>query len=103
AAAATTAATEGFILIYLLAALPRDLLSRNTLVVLAKAGAASAAMALVLTMLRGQSLGLLVPLGAAVYVIVGGVLRLISLDDFRLISRALGRRGRVVEAEESQA
>ena len=47
-AAATTAATEGFILVYLLVVMPRDLLARCTLGVLAKAGIASAAMALVL-------------------------------------------------------
>ena len=52
---------------YLLAVMPRDLLARATLGVLAKAGAASAAMALVLIALRGQSLGLLLPVGAAVY------------------------------------
>lgn len=102
-AASTTAATEGFILAYLLAVMPRDLLSRGTLGVLAKAGIASAAMALVLIALRGQGLGLLVPLGAAVYALVGVVLRLVPLEDFRLIGAALGRRGRVVEAEETQA
>lgn len=102
-AASTTAATEGFILIYLLAVMPRDLLARSTLGVLAKAGVASAAMALVLIALRGQSLGLLVPLGGAVYALVGVVLRLVSPEDFRLIGGALRRRGRVAEAEEIQA
>ena len=102
-AAATTAATEGFILAYLLALTPRDLLARATLGVFAKAGAASAAMALVLIALRGQSLGLLVPLGGAVYALVGVVLRLVPLEDFRLIRGALGRRARLAEAEESQA
>lgn len=103
AAAATTAATEGFILAYLLAVLPRDLLARQTLGVLAKAGAASAAMALVLIALRGQGLGLLVPLGVAVYAFVGVVLRLVPLEDFRLIGAALGRGGRAAEAEETPA
>jgi hypothetical protein len=82
---------------------PRDLLSRGTLGVLAKAGVASTAMALVLIALRGQNLGLLILLGAAVYALVGVVLRLVPLEDFRLIGAALGRRGRVAEAEETQA
>ena len=102
-AAATTVATEGFILSYLLAVTPRDLLGRSTLGVLAKSGVASAAMALVLFALRGQSLGLLVPLGAAIYALLGVMLRLVPLEDIRLIRVALARRGRVVEAEESQA
>jgi O-antigen/teichoic acid export membrane protein len=102
-AAATTAATEGLILVYLLAVMPRDLLARSTLVVLAKAGVASTAMALVLVALRGQSLGLLVPLGAAVYALVGAVLRLVPPEDFRLVGTALARRSRVVEVEETKA
>lgn len=102
-AAATTAATEGFILAYLLAVTPRDLLARSTLGVFAKAGIAAAAMALVLIALRDQSLGLLVPLGAAVYFLVGVALRLVPLEDYRLIRMALTRRGPMVEAEESQA
>jgi O-antigen/teichoic acid export membrane protein len=102
-AAATTAATEAFILAYLLAVMPRDLLARATLGVLAKAGVASVAMALVLAALNGQSLGLLIPLGAAVYAIVGVALRLVPPEDFRLIRGAIGRRGRLAEVEESQA
>jgi O-antigen/teichoic acid export membrane protein len=102
-AAATTAVTEGFILAYLLAVMPRDLLARTTLVVLAKAGVASGAMALVLIALRGQSLGVLVPLGITAYALVGVALRLVPPEDFRLIGAALGRRGRVAEAEETPA
>jgi O-antigen/teichoic acid export membrane protein len=102
-AAATTAATEAFILAYLLVVLPRDLLARETFGVLAKAGVASAAMALVLIALRGQGLGLLVPLGGAVYALAAVLLRLVPLEDFRLIGVALGRRGRVAGAEETQA
>lgn len=102
-AAATTAATEGFILAYLLAVMPRDLLARSTFGVLVKAGVASAAMALALIALRGQNLGLLVLLGAGVYGIVGALLRLVPMEDFRLITGALGRRGRMAEAEDSQA
>ncbi|HET9495114.1 MAG TPA: oligosaccharide flippase family protein [Chloroflexia bacterium] len=102
-AASTTAATEAFILVYLLVVMPRDLLSRSTLGVFAKAGVASAAMALVLTALQGQSLLLLIPLGAAVYAIVGIALRLVPVEDFRMIGAALGRRGRVAEAEETKA
>lgn len=102
-AAATTVATEGFILAYLLAVTPRDLLGRSTLGVLAKAGISSAAMGLVLFALQGQSLALLVPLGVAVYALMGFMLRLVPLEDIRIIRGALGRRGRVVEVEESKA
>jgi O-antigen/teichoic acid export membrane protein len=102
-AAATTAATEGFMLIYLLAVTPRDLLERGTLGVLAKAGIASGAMALVMAALNGQSLALLVPLGAVVYAAVGVALRLVPVEDIRLVGTALGRRGRIAEAEETQA
>ena len=102
-AAATTVATEGFILAYLLAVTPRDLLGRSTLGVLAKAGISSAAMGLVLFALRGQSLALLVPLGVAVYALMGFMLRLVPLEDIRIIRGAIGRRGRVVEVEESKA
>jgi O-antigen/teichoic acid export membrane protein len=103
AAAATTAATEGFILVYLLAVMPRDLPLRSAISVLAKAGLASAAMALTLVALRDQGLGLLIPLGAAIYSLAGVALRLVPLEDFRLVGLALSRRGRVVEAEETQA
>jgi O-antigen/teichoic acid export membrane protein len=106
-AAFTTAATEGFILAYLLAVMPRDLLARQTLGVFAKAGVASGVMGLVLVALPGtfgvQSLGLLVPLGAAVYAFVGVALRLVPPEDFRLIRVALGRRWPVAEAGETQA
>jgi O-antigen/teichoic acid export membrane protein len=102
-AASTTAITEGFIMIYLLVVMPRDLLARSTLAVLIKAGIASAAMAVALTALRGQSLGLLIPVGAAVYALVGIVLRMVPAEDFRMVGSALARRGRVVDAEETQA
>jgi O-antigen/teichoic acid export membrane protein len=102
-AASTTAATEAFMLVYLLAVTPRDLLSRSTLGVLAKAGVASAAMGLVLFALRGQNLGLLVLIGGVVYAVVGLALRLVPREDFRLIGAALGRRGHAAEAEESKA
>ena len=102
-AAVTTAATEGFILAYLLAVMPRDLLARSTFDVFAKAAVASAAMALVLVALRRAEPLLLIPLGGAVYALVGALLRLVPPDDFRLIGSALGRRGRVAEAEETQA
>jgi O-antigen/teichoic acid export membrane protein len=107
AAAATTVATEGFILAYLLAVMPRDLLSRSTLGVLAKAGLASVAMGLVLVAMPGAlgvgGLGLLVPAGAVVYALVGVAVRLVPLEDLRLIRGALGRRGAMPEAEETPA
>jgi O-antigen/teichoic acid export membrane protein len=103
AAASTTAATEGFILIYLLAVMPRDLLARSNLVVVAKAGAASAAMGIALFALRDQNLGLLIALGAAIYALVGILVRLVPAEDFRLVTAALARRSRRVEAEETQA
>jgi O-antigen/teichoic acid export membrane protein len=102
-AAATTAATEAFILVYLVVVMPRDLLVPSTLGVFAKAGIASAAMALVLTALRGESLLLLVPLGAVVYALVGILLRMVPREDFERIGAALSRRGRLPEAEETQA
>jgi len=95
-AAFTTAATEGFILVYLLAVTPRDLLARSTLGVLAKAGVACAAMALVLVGLMSDlgvhSVALLIPAGGAVYVLVGLALRLVPQEDFRLIGEVLRRR-----------
>jgi hypothetical protein len=74
--------------------MPRGLLARSTTIVLAKAGVASAAMALVLAVLRGQGFPLLalVPLGGATYGLVGILLRLVPPEDFRLIMTALGRR-----------
>jgi peptidoglycan biosynthesis protein MviN/MurJ (putative lipid II flippase) len=102
-AAATTAATEGVILVYLLVVMPKDLLARSTANVFAKATVGCAAMGLTLFALSGQSLGLLVVVGGAVYVAVGMALRLVPPEDFRLIGGALRRRGRVVEVEESQA
>jgi O-antigen/teichoic acid export membrane protein len=95
-AAFTTTATEGFILAYLLVVMPHDLLARSTLTVLAKTGVAAAAMALVLvampSILGVQSLILLIPLGAAVYALVGIALRLVPPEDYRLIGAALRRR-----------
>jgi O-antigen/teichoic acid export membrane protein len=91
-AAFTTAATEGLILVYLLAVLPRDLLVRSTTGVILKAAIASAAMALVLVVLRGQSLLLLIPLGGAMYVLIGLALRLVPPEDFRMAWAAVRRR-----------
>ena len=90
-------------MIYLLLVMPRDLLARSTLGVLGKAAVASAAMALVLFTLHGQSLGLLIPVGCIVYALVGLALRLVAPEDIRLIGGAIRRRGRLPEAEESQA
>lgn len=102
-AAATTAATEALILVYLLAVMPRDLLTLSTLRVLVKAGAASLAMSLALLVLKGQNLGILVLAGATVYASVGLLLRLVPLEDFRLITGAIRTRGRAAEPEETKA
>jgi O-antigen/teichoic acid export membrane protein len=105
AAAAATAVTEGLILAYLLVAMPRDLLARDTLVVTAKAGAASLAMVAALVALRGQGLLALVPVGVAVYAVAGMALRLVPPEDARVLREALARRGRqrAVEPEVAQA
>ena len=74
-AAAVTAGTELFILGYLIAILPKDLLTRSSLTVLVKAMIA-AGMAIALYALRGQSILLLVP-----------------ADDFRLFKQDVLSRG----------
>ena len=95
-AAFTTAATEGFILVYLLVVMPRDLLARSTFAVLAKTGVASAAMAFVLVALPAtlgvHSLLLLIPVGGAVYVLAGLALRLVPAEDLRLVGAMVRRR-----------
>lgn len=93
--AAVTVGTELFIFLYLIAILPRDLLSRSSLIVFAKAVISAGAMAAVLYALRGQSLVLLVPLGGLVYCLVALLLRLVPPDDIRLFKQAvLSRSGR---------
>jgi len=93
AAAAVTAGTELLIFCYLLRHIPKDLLSRESLVVLAKGVGAVAIMAIVLTGMAGHSLLLLLPAGGLSYVASALLLRLVSLDDVRLVRQAV-RRGR---------
>jgi O-antigen/teichoic acid export membrane protein len=104
ASAAVTATTEVFILVYLLSFIPRDLLSFSSVVTLAKTAAAAAGMAVVLLVLRDQSLLLLVPLGGLVYISSGLVLRLVPPEDIRLIRQIVLSRGtrEIRSAEASQ-
>jgi O-antigen/teichoic acid export membrane protein len=104
AAAAVTAGTEGFILCYLLAIMPRDLLARRNLVVLTKAALTSGAMAVVLVALHDLPLPLLVLVGAVVYGAAGFALRLAPAEDVRLLRQAiLARRRPAAEAEVTTA
>jgi hypothetical protein len=88
-----TAGTELFILGYLIAILPKDLLTRSSLTVLVKAMIAAVVMAIALYALRGQSILLLVPAGAVVYGLAALLLRLVPPDDFRLFKQAVLSRG----------
>ncbi len=102
AAAGATVATELFVMCYVLAIMPKELLSVGTLVVFAKASVAAGTMALVLYLLAGQNLLLLIPVGAAVYCASGLLIGLVPMDDLRLIRQAVaGRPGR--EAVEAAA
>jgi O-antigen/teichoic acid export membrane protein len=92
AAAATTTATEALLLVCLLALVPRDLFSRSSLVVLAKGSMATAVMCLVLVALFGQSLPMQVIVGAAVYVLACLTLRVIPMEDLRLVRIAIQAR-----------
>lgn len=91
-AAAVTVVTELFITGYVLAVMPKGLLSRSSLVVFLKAATASAVMALALYMLRGESLLLLVPVGGLVYGLCGLVVRLVPPEDIRLVRQAIAVR-----------
>ncbi|MGN6675411.1 MAG: flippase [Thermomicrobiales bacterium] len=100
AAAAVTAGTEGFIFCYLFAIMPRDLLARRNLVVLAKTALATGIMAVALFALHELRLPLLVLVGAMVYGTAGFALRLAPLEDVRLFRQALlARRRPAAEAE----
>lgn len=96
-AAAATAATEGFILCYLLVLLPRDLLAGNSLRVFAKAAGAAVLMALAMYPLRDRGLVLLIPLGCVIYGLAGLFLRLIPAEDIRLVRQVImAKRGRLL-------
>jgi O-antigen/teichoic acid export membrane protein len=99
AAAAVTTATECIIFGSLLLCLPADLRPRRSLLVLAKAMGASLAMVLALYMLQGQSLPVSIVLGGLVYCLAALALRLVPLQDLRLLRSALTRRGGVGHAE----
>jgi O-antigen/teichoic acid export membrane protein len=91
-AAAATAATECFILGYLLVRLPRELLPVGGLVVFAKAALAAVAMALVLHLLRGWNLALVIPVGGSVYALGGFLLRVVPPEDIALVRAAVGKK-----------
>ncbi len=95
AAAAVTLGTELFIFGYLIAILPRDLLSRSSLIVFVKAVISAGVMAIALYALRGQSILMLVPVGGLVYCLAALLLRLVPPDDLRLFKQVvLSRSGR---------
>jgi O-antigen/teichoic acid export membrane protein len=104
AAAAVTAGTELFLLTYVLCCIPRDLLSVSSLITLAKATASALVMAVVLYALSGQSLFILVPLGALVYGVTGLLVRLVPAEDLRLLGQSVRfQRGReLAQAEVTQ-
>jgi len=92
AAAAVTGVTELLILCYLGYHIPKDLLTRHNLVIFLKASGAAVVMVLVLKLFEGQSLLLLVPMGALAYGVSGLVLRLLPLEDIRMFRRAVAAR-----------
>ena len=92
AAAAVTAGTEFLILGYLLVCVPKDLLSRGSLIVLLKTTTAAAIMVVVLTVLRGQSLLLLVPVGGLAYCLSSLALRVVPPEDIRVFRQAIAAR-----------
>lgn len=100
AAAAVTAATEFLIFSYLCFCMPRGLLARTTLIVLAKASLAAIVMTMVLEALASQSVVLLVPIGGLVYCACGCILRLVPADDVRRFRQAMlaRRRSQAVSA-----
>jgi O-antigen/teichoic acid export membrane protein len=94
AAAAVTAGTELFILAYLLVNVPKDLLSRDILLVLLKGFTATAIMIVLLIGLREQPLALLIPVGGLAYALSALLLRLVSAEDLRVFRRVItARRG----------
>ncbi len=104
-AAASTVATELFLTAYVLAVIPKDLLSRNSLDVLGKALVASAVMALVLAGLRDHSLAILIPVGGLAYCLCGLLLQLVPDEDLRMITRAfrMRRQPPVASAQSTEA
>jgi O-antigen/teichoic acid export membrane protein len=104
AAAAVKTATEVFICGFLIAALPRELFAKNTVVVFAKALLAGAAMFVTLTALAGLPLAVLIAAGALSYGAVGLALRLVPMEDLVMISRAIPLIGRQdLPAHETEA
>lgn len=94
AAAAVTVVTELFILCYLGACTPRDLLARSSLIVFIKASAAATIMATVLYALEDQSILLLVPVGGLTYCVSSLVFRLVPVEDVRTFRNAIEARRR---------
>ncbi len=93
-AAASTVVTELFLTAYVLAVIPKDLLSRNSLAVLGKALVASAVMALILAGLRDHSLTILIPVGGLAYCLCGLLLQLVPDEDLRMITAVFRMRRR---------
>jgi O-antigen/teichoic acid export membrane protein len=94
AAASVTTATEMLIFGYLCWCVPRGMLSWTTAIVLGKAGVAVIAMTLVLEALAGQSVLLLVPVGAVAYCVSGFLWQIVPPEDIRRFRQVFGARRR---------
>jgi len=94
-AAITTVLTEILVLTLNVAFLPRVVRTGLRANVSMRAATAAGAMAVVLELLDGRSLLLLVPVGLAVYLVGVVALRAVSLEDWRMVRSAFGRRRRV--------
>lgn len=94
AAAGVTVLTELLIFGCLLAFTPKDLVAWHNLVVFLKAAASGAVMTVTLTLLAGQSILVLVPVGGLTYCVSAAALRLVPADDIRVFGQALAARRR---------
>lgn len=89
-AAVVTSLTELVVLVVTVALIPRELIPLRSLPVAAKAAGASALMALVIMLLSDQSLLIIAPAAAVVYVAVSFALGTIPREDVALIYKAVG-------------
>jgi len=103
-AAITTSLTELLLLCLSLMLIPRALAPVRSIPVAAKALAASGAMALALLLLSGASLLVIVPVGAAVYLVAATLLRTIPRADIdALVGAVRSKAARKVAASSGQA
>jgi O-antigen/teichoic acid export membrane protein len=87
-AAIATVATEALVIVMNFSFLPKSLTRRLRFVAIGKYLIAAAAMSGVLLLLNGRNLALLVPVGAAVYVVGIVVLRAVSQEDWEMLKSA---------------